>query len=283
MFLHANARLHGLVPAGLLILLLLLPLIAGCLAGNRPMKIQPPHHFFSGTQLELARALLEGDASRVTALAPGVDLNAPGNEGMTLLFFSLQSAFDEKPKQLQALSALVRAGADPAQQSPNVGSPLGVALGAEKPDYVRAFLDGGVDPDFRLQTTPILFKAATHHSFNTLKLLIERGADVNARDRIGGTALNEAFGSLQLDVVDYLLDHGARPDVFDDLGVSFAYQVQRAIGRQQPGSPAHSKMQQIRDRIIAMGVQWPPMEPPAMRDWMRSQGMKVVVPAGHER
>jgi hypothetical protein len=32
-----------------------------------------------------------------------------------------------------------------------------------------------------------------------------------------------------------------------------------------------------------MGVKWPPMDPPAMRDWMRSQGMKVVVPAGHER
>jgi hypothetical protein len=278
-----NSRVHGLVPSGLLMLLLLLPLVAGCFTGNTPMRIQPPHQFFSGAQLELARALLEGDASRVAALAPGVELNEPGNEGMTLLFFALQSTFDEKPKQLQALTALIRAGADPAQQSPNVGSPLGVALGAEKPDYVRAFLDGGVDPNFRLQTTPILFKAATHHTFDTLKLLMERGADVNARDRLGGTALTEAFGSLQLDVVDYLLDHGARPDAFDNLGVSFAYQVQRGISRQQPGSPAHTKMEQIRDRIIAMGVQWPPLDPPAMRDWMRSQGMKVVVPAGHER
>jgi ankyrin repeat protein len=247
------------------------------------MNIRPPEHYFSGTQLEIARALLKGDAEAVTRLAPNQDLDSPGREDMTLLFFALQSAFGEKVPQLQALTALVRAGADPIRPTPNLGTPLGVALRAKSPDYVRAFLDAGVDPDTRIGSTPILFSAATHHTEETLRLLIQRGAKVNAKDSLGGTVLNEALGTRQLDLIDFLLDHGADPNTFDLFGASFAHQVKFGLGRQAPGSPAHTKLEQIRDRIIAMGVQWPPLDPPAMRDWMRSEGMKVVVPAGHER
>lgn len=248
------------------------------------MNIRPPEHYFSGEQLAIARALHAGDAESIARLAPGADLNSPGREDMTLLFFALQSAFGEKPDQLRALSALVRAGADPLQESPNVGSPLGVSLRAQKPDYVRAFLDAGLDPNTKTRHgTPILHLAAHHHTEDTFKLLIERGADANARDALGSTTMDSAFSAQQYDIVDALLDLGADPNTFDVLGVSFAYSIKFALEREQEGTAAYNKMAEIRDRIIAMGVQWPPMEPPAMRDWMRSQGMKVVVPAGHER
>lgn len=248
------------------------------------MKIHPPEYYFSGPHLEIAQALLRGDAATVAQRAPGQDLDAPGREDMTLLFYALQCAFGEKPAQLGALTALVRAGADPFRESPNVGSPLGVALRSKSPDYVRAFLDGGVDPSAKNgHGTPILHQAANHHTVDTFRLLIERGADINARDSLASTTLDTAFSEQQYDIVDALLDLGADPNTFDVLGVSFAYSIQFALSRETPGTPAHQKMVQIRDRIIAMGVQWPPIEPPEMRDWMRSQGMKVVVPAGHQR
>lgn len=247
------------------------------------MKIHPPERYFNDIQLDIARALLNGDAEAVNRLAPGQDLDQPGRDDMTLLFFAIQSAFGEKPRQLEALSALVRAGADPLRETPNLGRPLGVALRAQSPDYVRAFLDGGVDPNTRIGSTPILFYAATHHTLDTFKLLVERGADIHARDSLDATALSNAFAERQYDVVDALLDLGARPDTFNVLGVSFPYSIQFSMSRETEGTPAYRKMEQIRDRVISMGVQWPPLDPPAMRDWMRSQGMRVVVPAGHTR
>lgn len=265
-------------------LLALLSLLFVSCTGHARMNIRPPEHYFSGPQLEIARALLKGDAEAVSRLAPGQDLDIAGREDMTLLFFALQSAFGEKPAQLNALSALVRAGADPLRETPNLGTPLGVALGAKSPDYVRAFLDGGVDPSSRTQHgTPILHQTARHHTEASMRLLLERGADPNARDRLGRTAAMQAVTSLQLDVVEPLLDAGSDPNAFSTLGVSLAYGVASALEHYQNDPPTRDKLEQIRDRIIAMGVQWPPLDPPAMRDWMRSQGMKVVVPAGHER
>lgn len=262
----------------------LLSLLLVSCTGHAQMNIRPPEQYFSGPQLQIARALLEGDAESVSRLAPGQDLDAVGREDMTLLFFALQSAFGEKPAQLNALSALVRAGADPLRETPNLGTPLGVALGAKSPDYVRAFLEGGVDPNTRTRHgTPLLHQAARHHTEDSMRLLLKRGADPNARDRLGRTAAMQAVTSLQLDLVEPLLDAGSDPNAYSALGVSFAYGVASALEHYQNDPPTRVKLERIRDRIIAMGVQWPPMEPSAMRDWMRSQGMKVVVPAGHER
>jgi ankyrin repeat protein len=247
------------------------------------MKIRPPDHYFSGAQLTIARALLAGDAEAVFRLAPGEDLDRPGREDMTLLFFAIQSSFGEKPGQLGALSALVRAGADPLRETPNMGTPLGVALRAQQSDYVRAFLDAGVSPDTRIGSTPILFSAATHHTKDTMDLLLARGADVRARDGLGANVLHEVLNTLQLDLIGPLLDAGADAKGFNVLGVSFAYALELTLRDYSNDPKTHSKCEQIRDRIVAMGVQWPPLDPPTQRDRMRSQGMKVVVPAGHER
>jgi ankyrin repeat protein len=116
-----------------------------------------------------------------------------------------------------------------------------------------------------------------------MRLLLDRGADPNARDRLDRTAAMQAVTSLQLDLVEPLLDAGSDPNAFSTLGVSLAYGVASALEQYQNDQATRDKLEQIRDRIIAMGVKWPPMDPLAMRDWMRSQGMQVVVPAGHER
>lgn len=45
-----------------------------------------PQDYFSGQQLELAKAIEEGDVDAVKTLAPDSDLNKPGKQDMTLLF-----------------------------------------------------------------------------------------------------------------------------------------------------------------------------------------------------
>lgn len=242
------------------------------------MKTPPAEKFFSGPTLTLAQAIEQGDVAEVDALAGTVDLNKPGAEDMTLLFFALHSAFGEKPKQLEILSHLVKAGADPLQQVPDLGSVLGASLRAKSPLYVQALLDGGVSPDTRKEGTPILFDAATEHTFDTLKLLLQRGANPNQQDTLGATAAMEALTAMQLDQVDYLLQHGARADVVNINGVSFAGQLEFQLGRQQQGSPAQRKMLEIRDRIVAQGVAWPPLSREAERERMRARGQEPGKP-----
>lgn len=44
---------------------------------------------------------------------------------------------------------------------------------------------------------------------DVVRCLVEYGADVNAVDRLGETAL---FGAVQPDIVQFLIDHGAEVD-----------------------------------------------------------------------
>src|SRR5262249_11930262 len=77
---------------------------------------------------------------------------------------------------------------------------------------------------------------AVARAFATMDLLLQAGADVNARitdtssytariarrssmtDRQGQTALFAAAQSSRIELVRYLLDHGARVDLQDDMG-----------------------------------------------------------------
>jgi hypothetical protein len=249
----------------------LLPLVPGCGIA----WAQSPETYFSGEQLVLAKAIRHGDPAEVEKLARALGrdaLNRPGAQGMSLLFFALQAAFGEKPRALQVLTVLVRAGADPFQKVPELGSVLGVSLQARSPLYVKALLDAGASPDAVEGGTPILFAVVREHSAETLKLLLDRGADINRMDSLGNTALMRALTGMQLDQVNDLLVRGANPRFVNVNGVSFAGQLQFQIGRQQPGSPAHRKMLEIRDRIVGMGGTWPPASRDVERERMRSRG-----------
>ncbi len=242
------------------------------------MRIPSPEKFFSGPMLTLAHAIKRGDIAKVDALAPTVDVNQSGSDDMTLLFFALQSAFGEKPAQLQILTLLVKSGADPLQEVANLGSVLGVSLRAKSPLYVKALLDAGVSPNTVKGTTPILFDVTDEHTVDTLTLLLDRGAEIDKIDSLGNTALMKALQRMQLDQVVYLLDRGANPSFININGVSFAGQLEFQIGRQQEGSPAQRKMLEIRNRIVAKGVPWPPASRETERERMRARGQEPDKP-----
>jgi hypothetical protein len=228
----------------------------------------PASDFFSGKQLELAQAIERGDIHKVQQLAPVTDLNTPGRKDMTMLFFSAQEALQRNPTRLEIITVLVKAGADPLQEVPNFGDVLGVVLNSSHPEFLRALLDGGVDPNTTTpEGTPIIFFVTRESTFESLKLLIARGADVNGRDSLRKTPLYEALMYNALDSVDYLLDHGANPNTYNINGISFPFSILRDIERNSsaPNSPTYKKLIEIRDRMIKMGVKWPPESPAQLR------------------
>jgi len=249
------------------------------------MDTPAPDRFFTGPQLELARAIDAGNDTSVRALAPKTDLNTPGKDDMTLLMFASMKGMDQNPVQLRIVSDLVKAGADVQQQVPELGSALDMALRVKEPGLLGAMLDGGVPPDVMAGTghTPALHRAATETTTESMRLLLDRGADVNARDSLGTPAITYALRAMQLDQVDELLSRGADPRAVNRLGQSFPNVLEQVMARQLPGSPAAQKLTEIRDKIVKKGVAWPPASAEAERDRMRARGEEPIVPVGQER
>src|SRR4029077_13127357 len=69
--------------------------------------------------------------------------------------------------------------------------------------------DGGLidRPDEKGKTA--LFHAARNNRFAAVKLLVERGADVNRSDAVGIAALHRTSQECSDELIQYLIDHGA--------------------------------------------------------------------------
>jgi uncharacterized protein len=101
---------------------------------------------------------------------------------------------------LEAVKALVEAGADPNIPTEQGTTPLILASGA------------GTD----VQRARALEERAT--AVQTARYLMDHGADVNAAGQFGWTALHAATYQGLNDVIEFLVSKGAKIDAFDQLG-----------------------------------------------------------------
>jgi hypothetical protein len=93
-----------------------------------------------------------------------------------------------------------------------------VLLAAEKQRFnlVRQFIGKSADVNFRYPEgkayadgmTTLLW-AVKWNDFETIRLLVERGANINVRANDGSTALSMAFDNNRADIYDYLKEKGA--------------------------------------------------------------------------
>lgn len=105
------------------------------------------------------------------------------------------------------------------------GSALHLAVQRKNESMIRLLVDSGADINIRapLHQETVLTYALDelHYSpalFPIVKLLIELGVDVNARDDGGYTALWGAIDDNKLEILQYLESHGADLHVCDDEG-----------------------------------------------------------------
>lgn len=106
-----------------------------------------------------------------------------------------------------AAAAVVKKGADD-------WAGLAVAAGRGHTEIVTLLLDGeGATPS--LMDESLANAALTGHA-DIIKLLLERGANPNAKDRNNRSALTHARFRGHTSVVDLLIEHGAQDDHNDD-------------------------------------------------------------------
>jgi len=168
--------------------------------------------FEAGPMRDLAEAIRRNDAATVASLAPSVDINEAGMDGMTLLIAALRQ-LRSTPEEHEVLAALLAAKADP-----NIGTkyelPLVMALQVTPRSGMRPIqllLDAGADPN-RVGPSglPSYFSAiGRESSVDALRLLLDRGANVTATGAKGETALLQAATAPNWAAALLLLERGA--------------------------------------------------------------------------
>lgn len=188
----------------------------------------PNAYTADGRQNLLSVAIRSGFQEGVRALIDGganVDAQLP--DGLSMLHDAADAG------SVEILKMLLEAGANPMVQSSNtaypihnalwhshrdaslvllpyykstgyspssdrLGYPIMLALARSgDPVVIRAFLDLGVDPnDQRFVRNPPLVQAAKHNRYDAALLLMERGADKDAKDASGKRAVDYAKGRL---------------------------------------------------------------------------------------
>lgn len=242
------------------IMLCLILMVQGC-KQNMDLK---PDNYFSGQQLTLARAIQNGEVDGVIKLASEVDLNKPGKEDMTLLFWAVMNSINNKktPKQLSIITSLIKAGADPLQPRPQgKNSPAEFVLMGDSADWIKAMLDAGLSPNAVDKTfdKPIIFQTLEAKNTETLQAMLDKGADINVTDSLGNTLLIDALDFHSYDHVLLLLERGADPEIKADNGWTMGNQLQRFLNRAKEGSDEYKKLNEIKEALIQHGGKWPPV------------------------
>ncbi|WDK31900.1 ankyrin repeat domain-containing protein [Xanthomonas campestris] len=240
--------------------------ITGCSPAAQS-RYAPERNFTDPKALALALAAEQGDAEEVRRLMKVEGVNPDkifSKDGYPLLFWPI---FTHNPT---GLKAMLENGADPNVALPYQtldrgvrNNPNAMVWAAEQDDpiYLKLLLDHGGDPNTRnANNESLLFHAfIKQNKWDNIKLLVERGADINAVAGMGNsiTAAYAIRGGF--DFVYWLLQHGADPTI------EFAY-----------GNPVH-----LKDSGIIEAIFWHPGNPKDPQ-WQR-QCQQWLLKRGYER
>ncbi len=155
------------------------------------------------------------------ALRTGTDPNALAEQGHSLLVVAIASG------SRASFELLLGAGADVGRPDASGQTALHWAAMNESPWWLQTLLSHRADPNLpntRTHATPLMDAMRSHRDEN-VALLLKAGADPNARDREGSTALHVAASTKRASYTLQLLQAGADPMAQDGFGKTFqAYQ-----------------------------------------------------------
>jgi uncharacterized protein len=240
---------------------ILLTTTASCGARNKMMqKSYPAEKFFTGEALQLAQAIDAENLTMIDRLSKTVDLNRPGKEDMTLLYYAMQG------RKLKSLGFLIKLGANPEQEVPGIGMPISMAVRIQEPPVLKVMLDSGANPNAKIKDgTPILFEAAFDENIESLKLLLAANANPNAKDSLGKNAIFYSIGTSSYVTTMYLIARGADVKTMSKTGVTFAWAVQVGLERQTKNLDHLLKLKEIKALCEAKGIRFPPDPPQVVR------------------
>lgn len=161
---------------------------------------------------QLANAAQDGDLARIQQLIKaGAPVKFVGKEGMTVTHYALRA----RRNAPQVMEILLKAGADPVSMLSN-GKTVphyAVARNNADPEVVKVLLAHGIGPNWFppsgvYHDRSMLQAAIMGRNLPVIKLLVERGADINYVDPFSGSALHMALDGIDFYIPAYLVEAG---------------------------------------------------------------------------
>jgi cytochrome c len=148
-------------------------------------------------------AAVKGDVAAVSAaLDAGVFVDE-SDGGATALYLAVRGGHFATAKLLLERGADVNVA-----PTPRLGPALMPALAKRRIDLINLLLDRGADPNAKRNSETALHIAARSGCFDCVEALVGAGADVNAKTKDGKTPLHLAKLKGQREIADYLMSHG---------------------------------------------------------------------------
>lgn len=166
----------------------------------------------SGLEVNVLReAVLNKDPESVRLLLLfGADPNSVDKNGSTPLLAATEASFLEGAKLLMKYGADSNLPAGAANMAP-----LTTAITENKVDLVQLLLTYGGNPNLTTADGNTLLDVAISKTVpkRLVELLLVYGCDPNGKSRVGETPLFRAIEADRLDLITFLLDHGADPNL----------------------------------------------------------------------
>ena len=187
--------------------------------------LQAGHGYFRrAADRALADAIVVGDGPKAVSLVPAVNPNTVSWKDMTFMRLALERGHADVDPDVVA--ALLKAGADPDQDShllfhfmAAVDPDAGATITAKNQRLLTAVFDAGVDLNHVDQSgLPRFFHVLDWPA--GLDQMLRHGANTEAEDTDGNTAIMSAVWNRHWLSIDVLLAHGARIDHVNRKGMS---------------------------------------------------------------
>lgn len=168
--------------------------------------------FESAPVVQLAQAAEAGDLERLRQLVKqGADVKAVGEQGMTVTHFALRA----RKNAPQVMAELLSAGANPISllYSGDSVPRYAVIRDHADPQVVQVLLDHGVSPNWRPESgsysqQSLLMAAVSGRNLPVMRLLVQRGAELNHVHPISGSALHLALDGTDFFMAAFLVESG---------------------------------------------------------------------------
>jgi ankyrin repeat protein len=169
---------------------------------------------------QLASATQDGDLTRIEKLIKaGAPVRSVGQEGMTVTHYALRA----RRNAPQVMELLLKAGADPVSMLSNGNNVPHYAVSRDNadPEVVKVLLAHGISPNWfpprntNYYALSMLQAAIMGHNLPVIRLLVERGADINYVHPFRGSALHFALSGTDFYMAAYLVEAGISLKLFD--------------------------------------------------------------------
>ena len=146
-------------------------------------RMPDAEEFFEDSKaLELARAIEKGDVKAIRKSVTETDINKRHIRGMTFLNWSFAHS------NFESAETLVELGADPHIETEGV-SPLSWAMDFKEIRWLKLLVESGADINAKKGSSPLWFDTITSDNWEHFDYLLSKGVDVNATSKIGETVI----------------------------------------------------------------------------------------------